>query len=62
MLTFASLIQSKLFTFYVGEEEKPVVVHAAVIAATGQYFNALINGGMKDIQRAIGEAAGRPTR
>jgi hypothetical protein len=48
MLTFASLIQSKLFTFYVGEEEKPVVVHAAVIAATGQYFNALINGGMKE--------------
>jgi hypothetical protein len=48
MLTFASLIQSKLFTFHVGEEEKPVVVHAAVIAATGQYFDALINGGMKE--------------
>jgi hypothetical protein len=48
ILTFASLIQSKLFTFYVGEEEKPVVVHAAVIAATSSYFDALINGGMKE--------------
>jgi hypothetical protein len=57
MLTFASLIQSKLFTFYVGEEEKPVVVHAAVIAATGQYFNALINGGMKESEQGSAKLA-----
>jgi hypothetical protein len=57
MLTFASLIQSKLFTFYVGEEEKPVVVHAAAIAATGQYFDALINGGMKESEEGSAKLA-----
>jgi hypothetical protein len=57
MLTSTSLIQSKLFTFYVGEEEKPVVVHAAVVAATSQYFNALINGGMKESQEGSAKLA-----
>jgi hypothetical protein len=57
MLTFTSLIQSKPFTFYVGEEEKPIVVHAAVIAATSQYFDALINGGMRESEEGSAKLA-----
>jgi hypothetical protein len=33
------------------------VVHAAVIAATSQYFNALINGGMKESQEGSAKLA-----
>jgi hypothetical protein len=47
----SSLIQSPQFTFFIGEEEKPVVVHSAAIAATSEYFNALINGGMDEAQK-----------
>jgi hypothetical protein len=43
-----SLIQSPRFTFVVGQEGKPIVVHAAAIAATSQQLDALINGGMKE--------------
>jgi hypothetical protein len=33
------------------------VVHAAVIAATGQYFDALINGGMKESEEGSAKLA-----
>ncbi|KAK7178150.1 hypothetical protein PSPO01_15802 [Paraphaeosphaeria sporulosa] len=46
--TFEEFIQSHQFTFFVGEEEKPIVVHAAAIAATSQQLDALINGGMSE--------------
>jgi len=46
--TFKDFIQSHQFTFFVGQEGKPIVVHAAAIAATSQQLDALIDGGMKE--------------
>jgi hypothetical protein len=47
-LKLGSFIQSQQFTFFVGQEAKPIVVHAAAIAATSKQLNALINGGMEE--------------
>ncbi|KAF1994261.1 hypothetical protein P154DRAFT_448023, partial [Amniculicola lignicola CBS 123094] len=41
-------IQSHQFTFFVGQEGKAIVVHAAAISATSQQLDALINGGMEE--------------
>ncbi|KAF2677851.1 hypothetical protein K458DRAFT_377600 [Lentithecium fluviatile CBS 122367] len=46
--TFEDLIQSHQFTFFVGQEGKPIVVHAAAVAATSQQLDALMNGGMEE--------------
>ncbi|KAF9730276.1 hypothetical protein PMIN04_012887 [Paraphaeosphaeria minitans] len=46
--TFEDFIQSHQFTFFIGQEGKPIVVHAAAIAATSQQLDALINGGMEE--------------
>jgi len=46
--TFKDFIQSHQFTFFIGQEGKPIVVHAAAIAATSQQLDALINGGMEE--------------
>ncbi|KAH9872142.1 hypothetical protein IAQ61_004977 [Plenodomus lingam] len=46
--TFKDFIQSHQFTFFVGQEGKPIVVHAAAIAATSQQLDALIDGGMEE--------------
>jgi hypothetical protein len=53
----SSLIQSPQFTFFIGEGEKPVVVHSAAIAATSEYFDALINGGMGEAQKKCARLA-----
>ena len=45
-LKSCSVIRSRLFTFLVGKEKEPIVVHAAAIAATSRKPNTLINGGM----------------
>lgn len=50
-LNSCSLILSHQFTFFIGKEGKPVVVHAAALAATSQQLNALINGGMKESEK-----------
>jgi hypothetical protein len=47
-LKLGSFIQSHQFTFFVGQEGKPIVVHAAAIAATSQQLGALIDGGMEE--------------
>ncbi|KAF2714609.1 hypothetical protein K504DRAFT_359261, partial [Pleomassaria siparia CBS 279.74] len=39
---------SNLFTFFIGQEGKPIVVHAAAIAAASQHLDALINNGMAE--------------
>lgn len=44
------LVQSKLFTFYVGTEKRAFVVHSKAIAATSWYFHALVNNGMAQSQ------------
>jgi hypothetical protein len=44
------LIQSKLFTFYIGKEKKAFVVHSKAIAATSWHFHALVNNGMVQSQ------------
>ncbi|XP_014550219.1 hypothetical protein COCVIDRAFT_21266, partial [Bipolaris victoriae FI3] len=46
--TFADFIQSPQFTFFVGQEGKPVVVHAAAVAATSPQLDALVSGGMQE--------------
>ncbi|KAF2856713.1 hypothetical protein T440DRAFT_512720 [Plenodomus tracheiphilus IPT5] len=48
---FQDVIQSKLFTFYVGEEKQAFTVHSKAIAATSPYFEALINNNMAESQR-----------
>ncbi|PSN59245.1 hypothetical protein BS50DRAFT_537712 [Corynespora cassiicola Philippines] len=50
-LKFEDFIQSHQFTFFIGDEGKPIVVHAAAIAATSPQLNALINGGMEESQK-----------
>lgn len=47
-LKFDSFIQSPQFTFFVGQEGKPVVVHAAAVAATSPQLDALVSGGMQE--------------
>jgi hypothetical protein len=54
-LKLDSFIRSQQFTFFIGQEGEPIVVHSAAIAATSEQLNALINGGM-------GEAATRCAR
>ncbi|KAF7677522.1 hypothetical protein GT037_004381 [Alternaria burnsii] len=48
--SFEELVQSKLFTFYVGKEKKAFVVHSQAIAATSWHFHALVNNGMAQSQ------------
>lgn len=47
----SSFILSHQFTFFIGKEGKPIVVHAAAIAATSQQLDALINGGMEESEK-----------
>ncbi|KAF9698791.1 hypothetical protein EKO04_003048 [Ascochyta lentis] len=49
-ITFEELIQSDLFTFYIGEQEKSFVVHSKAVAATSRYFDRLVNGGLSEAQ------------
>ncbi|KAJ4340390.1 hypothetical protein N0V95_007530 [Ascochyta clinopodiicola] len=49
-VTFEEFIQSDLFTFYIGEHEKPFVVHSKAVAATSRYFDRLVNGGLSESQ------------
>ncbi|KAI4669965.1 uncharacterized protein J4E79_000245 [Alternaria viburni] len=48
--SFEDLIQSKLFTFYIGKEKKAFVVHSKAVAATSWHFHALVNNGMVQSQ------------
>jgi hypothetical protein len=50
-LKSSSFIQSHQFTFFIGQEGKPIVVHAAAIAATSPQLDALINGGMAESEK-----------
>ncbi|KAJ9655609.1 hypothetical protein H2201_008768 [Coniosporium apollinis] len=55
-IPFKDLILSDQFTFYIGKEKKPVVVHSAVIAAQSPALNALINNGhMQEAQTRSAE-------
>ncbi|KZM19608.1 hypothetical protein ST47_g9101 [Ascochyta rabiei] len=49
-VSFEEFIQSDLFTFYIGEHEKPFVVHSKAVAATYRYFDRLVNGGLSESQ------------
>ncbi|KAH8726948.1 hypothetical protein GQ44DRAFT_758484 [Phaeosphaeriaceae sp. PMI808] len=49
--TFEDFIQSHQFTFFIGKEGNPIMVHAAAIAATSQQLDALINGGMQESEK-----------
>ncbi|KAH3983539.1 hypothetical protein HBI24_014650 [Parastagonospora nodorum] len=53
--SFENLIQSDLFTFYVGEERKKFKVHTAAIAATSGPFRALLTGGLAESNQGSAE-------
>ncbi|KAH3972467.1 hypothetical protein HBH70_002500 [Parastagonospora nodorum] len=53
--SFENLIQSDLFTFYVGEERKTFRVHTAAIAATSGPFRALLTGGLAEANQGSAE-------
>lgn len=59
LLTLISnrLIQSDLFTFQAGknEKKKDILVHSKAIAATSPYFNALVNNGMTESHKRVAE-------
>ncbi|PSN69966.1 hypothetical protein BS50DRAFT_608654 [Corynespora cassiicola Philippines] len=46
--SFEEILKSGQFTFRIGEEKYPIIVHAAAIAATSYHMRALINGGMRE--------------
>lgn len=50
-----SFIQSDLFTFYIGPEKRPFVVHSRAITATSPVFDKLVNGGLKESQDRCAE-------
>lgn len=51
----SSFIQSDLFTFYIGEEKKPFIVHSSAVAATSEYFRALVKGDMSEAETKSAE-------
>jgi hypothetical protein len=49
------IIRSGQFTFLIGEEQKPIVVHAAALAAISTQMASLINGRMKEAETRCAE-------
>ncbi|KAH7078310.1 hypothetical protein FB567DRAFT_132339 [Paraphoma chrysanthemicola] len=54
---FYSILHSKLFTFLIGDEESPIVVHSGAIAALSLPLERLINGPMKEAQENVARLA-----
>jgi hypothetical protein len=50
-----SLIQSDLFTFHIGDDKTPFVVHSSAVAATSDPFRALVSGGLGEAQTRTAE-------
>jgi hypothetical protein len=50
-----SLVQSDIFTFYVGEEKKPFAVHSTAVANTSESFRALVYGGLVEAKERSAE-------
>jgi hypothetical protein len=50
---FSELLHSKMFTFLIGEQETPVVVHSGAISSLSRPLNCLINGSMKEAQNNV---------
>ncbi|KAI4936011.1 hypothetical protein J4E85_001339 [Alternaria conjuncta] len=50
--SFEDLIQSKLFTFYIGKEKKEFVIHSKAVAANSWHFHALVDNGMRHSQES----------
>jgi hypothetical protein len=47
------LIQSKPFTFYIGPEATPIVVHTAAVAATSTSLDAIVNGNTEEARAGM---------
>jgi hypothetical protein len=54
-LTMLRFVQSDLFTFYIGEERQPFIVHSKAVAATSRYFDRLVHGGLSEAQTRSAE-------
>ncbi|KAJ8110226.1 hypothetical protein OPT61_g6874 [Boeremia exigua] len=52
---FEEIVQSDLFTFYVGDNKTPFTVHTKAVAATSRVFDSLLNGGMSEAQSRSAE-------
>ncbi|KAF2132122.1 hypothetical protein P153DRAFT_394293 [Dothidotthia symphoricarpi CBS 119687] len=46
--SFSEIMHSELFTFLIGQDEEPVVVHLGAIAALSPSLDCLVNGSMKE--------------
>jgi hypothetical protein len=49
------LIQSGLFTFYIGEDKKPFTIHSSAVATTSDPFRALVNGHLVEAKERSAE-------
>ncbi|KAG9205723.1 hypothetical protein G6514_007330 [Epicoccum nigrum] len=53
--SFEDIVQSDLFTFYIGKERQPFIVHSKAVAATSAVFDRLINGDMSEARSRSAE-------
>ncbi|KAH8726983.1 hypothetical protein GQ44DRAFT_791088 [Phaeosphaeriaceae sp. PMI808] len=53
--SFADLIQSDIFTFYIGKDKKPIEIHSGIVAATSNYFQTLVNGNILEAKTRSAE-------
>ncbi|KAH7079007.1 hypothetical protein BKA63DRAFT_563666 [Paraphoma chrysanthemicola] len=54
---FSSILHSKLFTFLIGDEKSPIIVHSGAIAALSLPLERLINSPMKEAQENVARLA-----
>ncbi|PVI06589.1 hypothetical protein DM02DRAFT_426875 [Periconia macrospinosa] len=50
---FSEVLDTKSFTFLIGKDEKPIVIHAGAIAGLSEPLDRLINGSMSEAQEGI---------
>ncbi|KAL1611803.1 hypothetical protein SLS60_000023 [Paraconiothyrium brasiliense] len=51
--SFGEVLQTKLFTFLIGSDETPIVVHGGVIARLSDPLDRLVNGHMAEAQDKV---------